>query len=72
MRTRDRVNDIKDTTTAHEFVEAIKYISEKPDALQNLEAYLSYHFPEWLEKYANTPESLTAEIKAFGHIFEVI
>ena len=53
---------------AHEFINAIKTISEKPQNLENLEIYLSYHFPAWLEKFANTPEQITAELQAFSEM----
>lgn len=53
---------------AKQFCEAIKAITEKPENLDNLECYLSYHFPVWLEKYANTPETITAELKAFAEM----
>ena len=48
------------------FVEAIKTISTKPANLDNLESYLSYHFPEWLKRWANTPENIAAEMRNFA------
>ena len=54
--------------TAKLFIEAIKTIASKPENLENLELYLSMHFPKWLEVYANTPEKLTAELKAFAEM----
>ena len=51
---------------AADFVGAIKLIATKPDNLDNLESYLSYHFAEWMNKYANTPENITAELKSFA------
>ena len=53
---------------AAEFVKAIKTISEKTKNLDNLELYLTYHFPEWLEKFANTPGGIVSELKAFGEM----
>ena len=53
---------------ASEFINAIKTISEKQKHLDNLESYLSNHFPEWLEKYANTPEGITSELKEFSNM----
>lgn len=50
------------------FIEAIKTIALKPDNLDNLEIYLSYHFTEWLEKFANTPEKLAGELKNFAEM----
>lgn len=54
--------------TAAEFIQAIKTISEKPENLNNFQLYLSIHFPEWLQRWANTPESMTAEIKHFAEM----
>ena len=53
---------------AHQFIEAIKTIAGKPENLENLESYLSYHFAEWMNKYANTPENITAELKSFADL----
>lgn len=50
------------------FVEAIKTISTKPANLDNLESYLSYHFPEWLKRWANTPETIAAEMREFANM----
>lgn len=41
---------------AHELIEAIKTISEKPQNLDNFECYLSHHFDVWMEKYAYDPD----------------
>ena len=51
---------------AADFVAAIKEIAGKPENLNNLESYLSYHFPEWLRKYASTPDSIAAEMTEFA------
>lgn len=53
---------------AKQFIEAIKTISAKPENLDNLEIYLSYHFTEWLNKFANTPEGITSEMKSFAEM----
>lgn len=58
----------KHEQTAHQFTEAIKTIASKPENLENLEIYLSMHFPEWLEKFANTPETITAELQEFARM----
>lgn len=50
------------------FIEAIKTISEKPDNLDNLETYLSYHFCEWLKNFADTPDKLAWELKQFAEM----
>lgn len=57
---------MKHEQTAQQFIEAIKTIASKPANLDNLEIYLSHHFPAWIEKFANTPEKLTAEFAAFA------
>ena len=56
--------------TAKQFCEALRAIAEKPENLDNLESYLSYHFAEWMNKYANTPENITAELKSFADMEE--
>ena len=53
---------------AADFVNAIKIIANKPENLDNLESYLSYHFAEWLEKFANTPEGIAAEMREFAEM----
>ena len=53
---------------AADFVGAIKLIATKPDNLDNLESYLSHHFPEWLRKYANNPEDIAAELREFAQV----
>lgn len=54
--------------TAAEFIKAIKTIAAKEENINNLECYLTHHFPVWLEKYANTPEGLVYELKAFAEM----
>lgn len=56
----------KHEQTAQQFCEAIKTIASKPQNLENLEMYLSMHFQTWLEKFANTPETITAELREFA------
>lgn len=53
---------------AKQFCEAVKTIAAKPENLENLELYLSIHFATWLEKFANDPGSITAELKAFAEM----
>ena len=53
---------------AAQFVEHIKIIAAKPENLDNLESYLSHHFSEWLQKYANTPETLVCEMREFANM----
>ena len=52
--------------TAKQFCEALRTIAGKPENLENLKSYLSYHFAEWMNKYANTPENITAELISFA------
>jgi len=58
----------KHEQTAKQFCEALRTIAGKPENLDNLELYLSMHFPEWLEKFANTPENITAELRQFAEM----
>lgn len=50
------------------FVNAIRTIAEKEGNLENLESYLSMHFGAWLNKYANTPEGIAAEMRDFSEM----
>lgn len=51
---------------AAQFCEHIRTLASKPDNLDNLEHYLSRHFSEWLEKWANTPQDMAAEMREFA------
>lgn len=53
---------------AAQFIEHIKTIAAKPENLDNLESYLSYHFAEWLQEYASTPERLVCEMREFANM----
>lgn len=53
---------------AAQFCEHIRTLAAKPENLDNLESYLSYHFPVWLQRWANTPETLTAEMREFANM----
>ena len=53
---------------AEMFAAAIKQLAGKPDNLNNLESYLGQHFNKWLEKFANTPEGMAAEMKHFAEM----
>lgn len=53
---------------AAEFCKAIKRLAENPDSLENLESYLSGHFQFWLEKFADKPENISAELAAFAEM----
>ena len=53
---------------AAQFCDAIRELASKPENLQNLESYLGYHFDKWLEKYASTPEDMTAEMSSFAQM----
>ena len=53
---------------AEKFINAIKEIASKHENLDNFESYLSYHFDVWMEKFANSPEGLTSEVKHFAEM----
>lgn len=48
--------------------EAIQKLAEKPDNLNNFVSYLTQNFPEWLKRWANTPESLACELLEFANM----
>ena len=53
---------------AIQFCNAIRALTNKPENLNNLESYLTYNFGKWLEKWANTPEGMAAEMKEFAEM----
>ena len=53
---------------AEEFCEAIRTLANKPENLNNLESYLTYHFDKWLTTWANSPENIAAEMKEFAEM----
>lgn len=55
------------TNEARDFCKAIKILASKPEKLDLLESYLCYHFEDWLS-WANTPEYITTEMKAFAEM----
>ena len=52
------------------FCDAIRAFAKSEDAINNMESYLSYHFPEWLRKYAYDMNSLSAELTQFAHMYD--
>ena len=61
---------MKYQNTAKRFAEAIVDLAKNEDALDNLKYYLSMHFDVWMQKFASTPESITAELNSFAHIYD--
>lgn len=59
---------MKHEKIANEFIQNLKNLVENEKNLSNFKSYLSWHFDEWLKKYANTPEDITAETKGFASI----
>ena len=59
---------MKNKELAEMFTTAIKTIVEKSDNLENLKNYLSHHFDEWIENFANSPEKLVSEMKKFSEM----
>lgn len=58
----------KYTFEAAQFCNAIRELADKPENLQNLESYLEWHFDKWLEKHANTPAYMAAEMSDFAQM----
>ena len=58
----------KHEQTAKQFCEALQTIAGKPKNLDTFELYLSLHFAEWLNKWANTPEAITSELQSFAEM----
>lgn len=55
---------------AKKFCDAVRKLASDSYALDNLEDYLSIHFPVWLERFAGTPEDITVELEHFASISE--
>lgn len=55
---------------AKAFCDAIRDFAKSEDAINNMESYLSYHFPEWLRKYAYDMETLSGELHCFAHMYD--
>ena len=47
---------------------AIQLLAENPARLENLKNYLSCHFSEWLEDWADTPQKIAGEMLDFSKI----
>lgn len=63
-----QTNFVANEEAARDFCEAIRTIATKPENMENLESYLSSHFDKWLERFANTPADLAAELRAFANM----
>ena len=50
------------------FCDAIRTIAKKPENIDNLESYLTYHFTGWLNKYGKYPGNLATEMKMFAEM----
>ena len=48
----------------------IEALANDPDALDNMESYLSRHFSAWLETYVKSdPENLVGELELFSNAY---
>lgn len=53
---------------AERFISALRELASKEENICNFESYLISHFSEWLERYANSPENIAAEMKIFAEM----
>ena len=58
----------KYTLEAAQFCNAIRELANKPENLENLESYLEWSFDKWMEKYANSPDGMAAEMSNFAQM----
>ena len=56
------------TKEAAQFCECVRTLASKPDNLDNLQAYLSAHFVEWLTQLGSTPQDMAAEMREFAEM----
>ena len=59
---------VKYTDLAEALGDALRDLVHDESALENFISYLSYHFPDWLSRYAYTPESFVSEIEHFSKL----
>lgn len=52
------------------FCTAILDLAARPEAVENLESYLSMHFAEWLEEYAHDPGNMAQELRDFSMLYD--
>lgn len=62
------VQRIENEINANTLINAIEKLANSKEHLYNFASYLTYHFPEWLKKYANDPENLATEFMHFATI----
>lgn len=55
-------------TISEKFIAAFEKLISNEYAKNNFECYLDHHFAEWLQKFASTPEDITAELENFAEI----
>lgn len=55
---------------ARRLIEAIRRLASNEGNLLTMETYLSFHFQDWMEKFANTPEGMADEFESFSKIGE--
>lgn len=56
---------------ADRLCDAIKYMADDNNALENFNSYLSYHFDVWLNQYVNNNvENFVSEVEHFAHMYD--
>ena len=53
---------------AEAFCKELRAFAEKPENIDNLESYLSYHFDTWFKKFVTSPENLIYEMQTFAQM----
>ena len=50
---------------------AIRYMANDDNALENFNSYLSYHFGVWLNEFVkNNVENFVSEVECFAHMYD--
>ncbi len=57
-------------TQAERTIEALRKMLSNDFATGNFKMYLSNHYAEWLDKFANTPDGMATELEQFASITE--
>ena len=59
---------INNAELARRFCKAVETLGKDEERLENLQFYLERFFNTWWDKWANSPEGLTAELEHFAEI----
>jgi len=62
------IDEFDNAIPARKLCDAIRKFADSPEALDNFESYLSYHFAAWLKRFANNPQAIAGEFEHFANM----